>query len=88
MRRTEIEPNTEYVAPMSDKINRQQSISHLSDSGAQNKRTCTYTMVSKIVTFVHDCIDYKKKLKNMKMKIMADQQFSHQIIMLMHRYMY
>lgn len=61
MRRTEIEPNTEYVAPMSDKINRQQSISHLSDSGAQNKRTCTYTMVSKIVTFVHDCIDYKKK---------------------------
>lgn len=57
MRRTEIEPNTEYVAPMSDKINRQQSISHLSDSGAQNKRTCTYTMVSKIVTFVHDCID-------------------------------
>lgn len=60
MRRTEIEPNTEYVAPMSDKINRQQSISHLSDSGAQNKRTCTYTMVSKIVTFVQDCIDYKK----------------------------
>lgn len=63
MRRTEIEPNTEYVAPMSDKINRQQSISHLSDSGAQNKRTCTYTMVSKIVTFVHDCIDYKKNWK-------------------------
>lgn len=45
-------------------------------------------MVSKIVTFVHDCIDYKKKMKNMKMKNMADQQFSHQIIMLMHRYMY